>query len=248
MEVGTAELIQNRDDAEPRSRTSRLVGGSTGNGGGNDQDNGGGGGGGRDESSRSGFDPYPETQDEVPDKSKFVTWFLLIVVLMTFGGMIGAYIVISTNGAAEWQPFNLPMQVWISTALIAASGVTYHLAKTALFADRFKRCRQMLIATTVFGAAFISSQILVWLALVNRGFYMQGNPYAGFFYILTAAHAVHVLGGIIALGAVLLRTWNFTAFGPELAYRRNLTRSIGWYWHFMGGLWIVLLVILGFWK
>ncbi len=249
MEVGTAELIPEREDADAGRRTSRLVGGSSGagGGGGNDGDNGGGGGSNGPDRARP--PAYTESQDdEVPDKSKFVAWFLLVVVLMTFGGMIGAYIVIATNGAAEWQPFNLPFQVWISTALIAASSVTYHLAKTALFADRFKQSRQTLIATTVFGAAFISSQILVWLALVNRGFYMQGNPYAGFFYILTAAHAVHVLGGIIALGAVLLRTWNDTQFGPELAYRRNLTRSIGWYWHFMGGLWIVLLVLLGFWK
>ncbi len=167
---------------------------------------------------------------------------------MTFGGMIGAYIVISTNRAAEWQPFNLPFQVWLSTALIAASSVTYHLAKTALFGERFQRSRQLLIATTVLGAAFISSQILVWLALVNRGFYMQGDPYAGFFYILTAAHAAHVLGGIIALGVVLLRTWNDTRLKAEFTYRRNLTRAIGWYWHFMGGLWIVLLMLLGFWK
>ncbi len=247
MEVGTAELIPDREDADAGRRTSRLVGGgSGGGGGGNDDDNGGGGG--SDGPDRSRSYAYTESQDDVPDKSKFVAWFLLIVVLMTFGGMIGAYIVIATNRAAEWQPFNLPFQVWVSTALIAGSSVTYHLAKVALFADRFKQSRQMLIATTVLGAAFISSQLLVWLALVNRGFYMQGNPYAGFFYILTSAHAVHVLGGIIALGAVLLRTWNDTAFGPELVYRRNLARSIGWYWHFMGGLWIVLLVLLGFWK
>ena len=106
----------------------------------------------------------------------------------------------------------------------------------------------MLIATTVLGAAFISSQILVWLAMVNRGLYMSGNPYAGFFYILTAAHAIHVLGGIIALGAILLRTWNETAYRPEIVYRRNLARSVGWYWHFMGALWILLFVMLGFWR
>jgi cytochrome c oxidase subunit 3 len=77
---------------------------------------------------------------------------------------------------------------------------------------------------------------------------MQGNPYAGFFYILTGIHAVHVLGGIVALGAILLRSWNYTEYGPELEYRRNLARSVGWYWHFMGLLWIVLFLLLGFWK
>jgi cytochrome c oxidase subunit 3 len=206
------------------------------------------GGGGNDGGDGPNFDRFADAQSLHPDKSKIVTWFLLLVVLMTFGGMIGAYIVIATNGAAEWRPFDLPIQVWISTALILVSSVTYHLAQKALFADQFDRSRKLLIVTTGLGAAFISSQILVWLALVNRGFYLRGNPYAGFFYILTAVHAIHVAGGIVALGTILLRTWHETGSSDEATYRRNLARSVGWYWHFMGALWIVLFVLLGFWK
>jgi cytochrome c oxidase subunit III len=231
MEIGHAEQIIEREAV-----ARRLGGGS--NGGDN---------GDRDGSDGGGFDDL-HVDDVQPDKSKFVTWFLLLVVMMTFGGMLGAYIVIATNGAAEWRPFELPPQVWISTFLIVVSSITYQLAKNALSTRRYSLSRKMLIATTVLGAAFISSQILVWLALVNRGFYMSGNPYAGFFYILTAAHAIHVVGGIVALGAILLRTWNDTRHAPELIYRRNLARSVGWYWHFMGVLWIVLFVMLGFWK
>lgn len=231
MEVGHAEKIIEQE------RIRRAIGG--GSSGSDKGDRDGRNGGGSDD---------VELDDIAPDKSKFVTWFLLLVVMMTFGGMLGAYIVIATNGAAEWRPFELPFQVWLSTLLILASSVTYQLAKNALFNRQYPMSRKMLIATTVLGAAFISSQILVWLALVNRGFYMSGNPYAGFFYILTAAHAIHVIGGIVALGAILLRTWNDTRNAAELIYRRNLARSVGWYWHFMGVLWIVLFVMLGFWK
>ena len=249
MEIGTAEPTAEREEPEIRRKRSRVAGGGPGSGGRGGRDDGGfGGGGGGGGGDRSRFDDQAEDYDPSTDKSKFVTWFLLLIVLMTFGGMIGAYIVISTNGAAEWQPFNLPIQTWISTALILISSITYHLGKNALFAGDFPRSQRMFLATAGLGGAFISSQLLVWLALVNRGFYMRGNPFAGFFYILTAAHAIHVLGGIIALGVVILRTWHDTEFGPELTYRRNLTRSIGWYWHFMGLLWVVLFVLLGFWK
>ncbi len=242
MKIGTVDPIDDRDKVLKRRPRSRFFGGRIGkSGGGNNGGENNGGDGSKPES-------YSDTEPPPPDKAKFVTYFLLLVVLMTFGGLLGAYVVISTNGAAEWRPFDLPVQVWISTALILISSVTYQIAKNALFVNKFQLSRKMLIATTALGATFISSQILVWLALVNRGLYMSGNPYAGFFYILTAAHAVHVLGGIVALGAVLLRNWNETEFGPELLYRRNLARSVGWYWHFMGGLWIVLLVMLGFWK
>lgn len=246
MKVGHVTPINEADDVR-KQRRSRFVSGGradSGNGG-----NGGNGGGGDDGSGdRRGFDAYDTSVDPALDKAKFVTWFLLLVVLMTFGGMLGAYVVLSTNGAAEWRPFDLPPQVWLSTALILVSSVTYQLATNAFFNGKYDYSRKMLIATTVLGATFISSQILVWLEMVNRGLYMSGNPYAGFFYILTAAHAIHVLGGIIALGAILLRTWNETTYRPEIVYRQNLARSVGWYWHFMGALWIVLFVMLGFWR
>ena len=244
MEVGTVEPII--EPQELRRRRPRTV--FSGGGGPDGGDNGGGGDGSGGGGDQSGF--RRDTDDEVsnPDKSKFVAWFLLLVVLMTFGGMIGAYIVISTNGSAEWRPFDLPVQVWISTVLILVSSITYHLGKVALDRDQHSRARKLFIATTALGAAFISSQLLVWLALVNLGLYMRGNPYAGFFYILTAVHALHVAGGITALGAILLRTWNETAYGDESLYRRNLARSVGWYWHFMGFLWVVLFMLLGFWK
>lgn len=244
MEIGVAEPIPN--EKLLKKKRSRRSGGSSNkgnnNGGGGNEDNGGSGG--------SKFSPpQPESEPEqAPDKSKVVTWFLLLVVMMTFGGLIGAYVVIATNNVAEWRPFDLPVQIWISTALIIVSSVVYHFAQRAVEANDHARSQKLLIATCVLGAAFISSQILAWLALVNRGLYMSGNPYAGFFYILTGIHAVHVLGGVIALGAIYLRTRNETEYGPELKYRRNLARSVGWYWHFMGLIWIVLFVLLGFWK
>ena len=95
---------------------------------------------------------------------------------------------------------------------------------------------------------FISSQLLAWVELVQRGVYMASNPYAGFFYILTAVHALHVFGGILVLGYILLRTWNPTFSDQELEKRQAISSSVGLYWHFMDGLWIVLFVLLGFWK
>jgi cytochrome c oxidase subunit 3 len=245
MKTGVIEILPD-EDIEPKKGSLRASSNVPPPG-----DNGGGDGGSDDKSKgkyRPMKDDLERPEAETQDKSKIVTWFLLLVVLMTFGGLIGAYVVISTNNVAEWKPFNLPVPVFISTGLIIVSSFVYDIAKRAINRNDEKRTRLFLVLTTVLGAAFISSQILAWLALVNRGLYMQGNPYAGFFYILTGIHAVHVLGGIVALGAILLRSWNYTEYGPELEYRRNLARSVGWYWHFMGILWIVLFLLLGFWK
>ncbi len=241
MELGT---LKTKIKTERKFKKRATLSGLGGTGGGK---NNGGNGGGSDGGDVSN-DSFTESYEKSFSKSKLLTWFLLIVVLMTFGGLIAAYIVISTNGVLEWRPFNLPIQVYISTALILISSITYTIAQKAISINDNQRSKNWLIATTVLGAMFISSQILAWFALVSRGYYLQSNPYAGFFYIMTALHAVHVLGGIIGLGYVVLRVWNKNELESELEKRREIAGSVGWYWHFMGGLWLVLLALLGFWK
>lgn len=241
MEVGT--LKTNVKPSKKLRRRPNLGGGGSNGGDHGDGGDGGGSNGG------GGFDnPRTEAYEKSFSKSKIFTWFLLIAVLMTFGGLIGAYIVISTNGVLEWRPFSLPLQVYFSTALILLSSLTYSIAQRAIKSNDHQKSKNWLLATTVLGGMFISSQILAWWALANRGLYMQSNPYAAFFYIMTALHAVHVLGGIIALGYVVLQNWQPADAGEVLEKRRDVAGAVGWYWHFMGGLWLILLFLLGFWK
>lgn len=240
MEVGTL-----KSNPERRKRNKNILSVGSGVGGqsnGNGGSSGGNNGGGND----NHHDFYNSTnKSNIP---RIFTMFLLLVVLMTFGGLLGAYIVLATNGALEWRPFDLPYQVWVSTAIILASSFTYHLSKKLIDKNEQEKSKKWLLATTVLGAAFISSQILAWFVLYRRGFYLSGNPYAGFFYILTAIHVVHVAGGICALGSIVLRSWNKTFSDKELENRQNLANVVGWYWHFMDALWIVILMLLGFWK
>jgi cytochrome c oxidase subunit 3 len=239
MEVGIAETID--ETKVPKRHRSGLSGGSN-SGNGSGRNPGGGGSDEPDENERS------EVERFIPDKSRILTGFLLLIVLMTFGGLMAAYVVIATNNVAEWRPFELPVQVWISTAIILISSLAYHFGKTAVDRNDQPSAKKWFVVTTFLGAAFISSQILAWIALAGRGFYLQGNPYAGFFYILTAVHMAHVLGGIAALGSILLRSWHPTQRPGEIGKRQTIAQVVGWYWHFMGGLWLVLFVLLGFWK
>jgi|GEM_PF-231098 len=249
MKVGTVETLPESDE-KPKTRRGGSIGGGSNSpkGGGGGRGPGGNGGGG----DKRG--PEPKDSDAydpnafVPGKSRVLTGFLLVIVMMTFGGLISAYVVIATNGAAEWRPFSLPVQVWISTVLLLASSGTYHLGWKRLDGADRASAKRWFIATTALGAAFISSQLLTWLELRSRGFYLSGNPYAGFFYILTGIHAVHVIAGMVALASVLLRVWYPTSNENSILKRRAIAEVVGWYWHFMDAVWLVLFVLLGFWK
>lgn len=242
MEIGTAET--NIKKKKP-SLKPKLSGG-LGAGGGRKNPGGGGGSGG---DNFPGKDFSEQKEEKRSSKLRITMAFMLLVVLMTFGVLIGAYVVTATNGVIEWKPFeNLPIPVWISTFLILASSLTYKIFQTRLFGAHQQKAKNWLLATTFLGASFISSQILAWLALARSGVYVQSNPYAGFFYILTGVHAVHVIAGIIILGYIVLRTWNETDSERELAQRKNISNTVGWYWHFMGALWIILFLLLALYK
>lgn len=227
---------------ERKTRKTRL-GGKSGAGGGGNGGRGGGGGGDRSDNSNR-----MEEEQFVPSKYRILMLFVLLVILMTFAGLISAYVFIAITKNQEWQPFDLPFAVFVSTALILASSVTYELARLAINRENQASFRRWLLATTVLGGMFIASQLFSWVLLVGRGVYVAGNPYAGFFYVLTAVHALHLIGGIAALGYLVLRAWNSTR-DPERIYKRQTAASVvGMYWHSMDGLWLVLFVLLAYWK
>lgn len=228
---------------EPKTTVKRpaVIGGGSGNDSKNNDD-------GNDGEIRKD-NPFGDNSSEFkPEKFRILTWFLLLIVFMTFGGLIGTYIVLATNKALEWQPFVLPVQIWVSTFLILAGSVVYEISNRFLKANNQAKSRVYLLAATALGTMFIASQILAWIQLVNRGIYMASNPFAGLFYILTATHALHVVGGITVLGFLVLKTQKPTQSVEELLKRRTYSKVIGWYWHFMAALWLILVYLLGFWK
>ncbi|HUR37621.1 MAG TPA: cytochrome c oxidase subunit 3, partial [Terriglobales bacterium] len=98
--------------------------------------------------------------------------------------------------------------------------------------------------TLVLGIAFLVGQYMAWLQLNFEGWSVQKNPSSSFFFILTGAHAIHLLGGLIAL------TWASlaTALARPMESRQLATDISGWYWHFMGLLWIGIVALLYFAK
>ena len=246
MKYEVGEITTLPVDDEKLKRRARFGGGGGSNSGGNGGGGGGGRGGGGDRSDKD--NPMENEEQFTGSKYRLAMWIILGVIMMTFAGLISAYVVIAVNKQQEWKPFDLPLQVFISTGLILASSITYEIARIAVNGENQAAFRRWLIITAALGGAFIASQLLSWFSLVQRGIYVASNPYAGFFYILTAAHAFHLVGGIIALGYLILRAWNFTSDPEKLFKRQTAASVVGLYWHSMDALWLVLLLMLAFFK
>jgi cytochrome c oxidase subunit 3 len=174
-------------------------------------------------------------------------WVGLAAILMMFTALTSAYIVRAAS-SNDWRPIAMPKILLLSTALIIASSGTLELARRKqkeAFEDKYK---VWLLLTTALGAAFVVSQLLAWRQLVRQGVYVATNPHSSFFYLLTATHGIHLMGGLIALVYLLLRTRRLDTGERALANRSAVADAVSLYWHFMDGLWIYLFLLLFFWR
>jgi cytochrome c oxidase subunit 3 len=133
-----------------------------------------------------------------------------------------------------WDPITLPPTLWLSTGLILASSVVFEISRRMFKRGNYRGASHLFVITGCLGAAFLASQITAWRELVRAGAYLAQNPHSSFFYLFTGLHALHLVGGLIALAVVLLRR------NP----RRELVDMVTYYWHFLGILWLVLFGVL----
>ncbi len=165
-------------------------------------------------------------------------WGFLATVTMLFAGFTSAYLVRQTSGS-DWQPIPLLPTLWLNTALIILSSVTMEVGR-AQHRRREDPLKGWIFATTLLGVAFLAGQLFVWRQLAARGVYLPSNPHSSFFYILTGVHGLHLLGGLGVLVYLLAEAWQ-DGSRPALHSRLKLCAT---YWHFVGGLWLYLFVVL----
>lgn len=181
------------------------------------------------------------------DRGRLGMWVGLASILMLFTALTSAYIV-RAGLSDDWRPLAIPNFLWLSTALILASSVTFELARRAIKRVEVKAYNRWIALTAVLGLGFLTTQLLAWRQLVAQGIYLATNPHSSFFFVLTGAHGLHLLGGILGLGYLLLRTWNKLSSREAVIKRQSAAGVIGLYWHFMDGLWVYLFLLLFLWR
>src|SRR5215213_1744013 len=132
-------------------------------------------------------------------------WVGLASVAMMFTSLSSAYIVRSAS-ANDWIPLPLPRLILVSTGLLLASSVTLEVARRKLKAALSRPYSQWLFITVLLGLGFLASQLFVWRHFREQGLYVSSHPHSSFFYLLTGAHAVHLLGGLLGLTFLWLRS------------------------------------------
>ncbi len=159
-------------------------------------------------------------------------------IIMFFMALTSSFLVRKGLGN-DWVAFNFPRILWVNTLLLLASSFTIRAARRHLHDNEQAAFRRWWGVTTVLGTAFLAGQLIAWRQLAAQGVFLVTNPSSSFFYVLTAAHGLHLLGGIVALLFVSSRNWRRSRISQVTA-----TDVASIYWHFMDGLWVFLFALL----
>ena len=182
-----------------------------------------------------------------PARYRLGVWVGIASIVMLFTALASAYVVRSAS-ANDWAPLQMPKVLWLSTAAILISSATIEISRRSLKQQKDSRYGLWLTITAVLGVAFVTSQYVAWRQLARQGVFVASNPHSSFFYLFTGAHGLHVLGGLLALAYLLIRTRKKSVTVEGELKRVGAVDAATTYWHFLDGLWICLFLLLFFWK
>jgi cytochrome c oxidase subunit III len=137
----------------------------------------------------------------------------------------------------------LPPILYANTLVLLASSFTLEVARRRLagyalgIESQIAAPMRWLVITLALGLLFVAGQYVAWLQLKGAGLYLATNPNSSFFYVFTAVHALHVLGGLCGLVYVMSKL-------RRSILRQSTFAAAAQYWHFMDVLWLYLLWVL----
>ncbi len=167
----------------------------------------------------------------------------LSAIAMFFIAMVSAAVVRRGAPSGDWQPLRAGGALWrilsLNTVVLVASSLTLAHSRARARSGDDGGFRRWWLATSALGLLFLAGQLLAWRQLVEAGLYLATNPSSSFFYLITAAHGVHLAGGIVALLIV--------AFRPARRIAQSTAIEVtSIYWHAMDAIWICLFLFLWF--
>lgn len=162
-------------------------------------------------------------------------WIGIAAIVLMVAAFTGALVVRRTQ--SDWIHFRLPPIVYVNTLVLLVSSAA--LERARIGAPGTAQLRRWLSITLALGLLFVVGQVLAWRNLVAQGLFLATSPSSAFFYVLTALHGLHLLGGVAALAYVLGRTRRAADRGAAGALD-----AAALYWHFLAVLWLYLLLLL----
>ncbi len=144
--------------------------------------------------------------------------------------------------APDWRALPEPFVLWLNTVLLIMSSVAFQRARGSAERGQMDGVKSGMLLAGGFAFAFLIGQLIAWRQLVDLGYFAATNPANAFYFLVTALHAVHLLGGLVAW----VRTSAKLRRGDALDKVRLSVELCTVYWHFLLIIWLLLFALLLF--
>jgi len=176
-------------------------------------------------------------------RASFTGLFVLLAAsTMVFAAFTSAFVV-RRGLSDDWAGIAKPPILIVNTVVLLLSSIVLDFSRRALKSGDRSRFNVWWTLATALGILFLVGQGVAWMQLKAAGVYVSTNPSSSFFYVLTASHAFHLLGGVIALLYVDVQAWRLR-LGPA---KRTAIDVTAIFWHFLDGVWLYLMVLFYVW-
>ncbi len=172
------------------------------------------------------------------DPAKIGLLSFIAVVTSLFALFLSAYMMRMRLG--DWRPMDEPDLLWLNTAVLVLASVAFQLTRGAARRGQPLTVKVGLLVGGACTTLFLFGQLMAWQQLNASGFFMTGNPANSFFYLLTALHGLHLLGGLWVWGRTTLRILT----GADAESVRLSVELCTVYWHYLLLVWIGLFALL----
>lgn len=163
--------------------------------------------------------------------------YIFLGALTTMFGALAVLYLLRTPARPDFA-FQLPKLSWFSTAIILLSSIPCQMALNAARADNPRGVWRGMALTLMLGALFLALQLGSWGEIARQ---LQGAPahfFSAMFYVISATHGLHLLGGLIFVGYLLYQAQVWRAIKPQYVELGAI------YWHFLGVLWAALFGVM----
>jgi len=164
----------------------------------------------------------------------------LAVSGMLLSLIVSAYLI--RMDMADWQPRAIPPLLWANTGILVLSSAALHWASISARRGNRSGVQDGLLTGGLSALLFLAGQLLAWRQLISAGYRPATNPAEAFFYLITAVHGLHVLGGLVALGRAGMRIQH----GAGITKLRASVGLCAIYWHFLLLAWMCLFALLAY--
>ena len=176
-------------------------------------------------------------------RASFTGLFVLLAASTMVFTALGSAFVVRRGLSDDWASMAKPPILFLNTVVLLASSVVLDFSRRAMKAHDRGKFNLWWTGSTALGFLFLAGQAMAWYQLKEAGVFIATNPSSSFFYVLTAAHAFHLVGGVTALVYVDVQAWRLR-LGPA---KRTTIDVAAIFWHFLCGLWLMLMVLFYVW-